>query len=112
MKSDGHGAIMIVSNADGGIDSVEDTVDAVSNTYTMGQEDYVTWKNLGAPETNLVDSGYLVENTIYADPFFQFFYCGGSRDHIYSCYKYQVAIGRDEYTRFDTDSTLVSALSF
>ena len=30
----------------------------------------------------------LLTNTSVNDPFFQFFYCGGSRDFIYTCYKY------------------------
>ena len=78
----------------------------------MLQEEYVTWKNNGTPTTNLADSGYLVENDDYGDTFFQFFYCGGSRDHIYTCYKYQAAIASDGYPRFDSDSTLVKAVSF
>ena len=81
MKSNADGVIMIASNTNGEISAVTPTSDAESNTYVMEQEQYVIWKNEGTPEQNLVETSYLIENTVYADTFFQFFYCGGSRDH-------------------------------
>ena len=95
MKSNAEGTIMIVSNTDGEISAVSSTADAVSNTYTMLQEEYVLWKNEGTPSTNLADTSYLIENDVYNDTFFQFFYCGGSRDHIYTCLLYTSPSPRD-----------------
>ena len=87
LKSSADGAIMIASNAVGEIDSVSSTSETESITYVLLEEDYESWKNEGRPSQNLADTSYLIENTVYANKFFEFFYCGGSRDHIYSCYK-------------------------
>ena len=57
----------------------------VSNTYFMKKADYTAW--LASP-VNLSTTAFGVQNTSTADPYFQFFYCGGSRDHTYTCYKY------------------------
>ena len=51
-----------------------------------------------------------VKNTSEADPFFNFFYCGGSRDHTYTCYKYMPVTGSDGQARFDTDSQNVQGI--
>ena len=53
-----------------------------------------------------------VTNTSENDPFFNFFYCGGSRDHEYTCYKYMPVTSADGNPRFDKDSTGVKALQF
>ena len=53
-----------------------------------------------------------MENTSEADPYFNFFYCGGSRDHTFTCYKFMPTTGADGVARFDTDSTGVAALKF
>ena len=112
MKSNADGTIMIASNSAGEVDSVSSTAEAESITYVLMQEEYVIWKNEGTPTQNLADTSYLVENNVYADTFFQFFYCGGSRDHIYTCYKFQPAVSVDGYPRFDSNSELVKAVSF
>ena len=41
-----------------------------------------------------------ISNNSENDTFFQFFYCGGSRDFLYTCYKYQPATGSDGNPRF------------
>ena len=51
-----------------------------------------------------------LSNTSINDPYFQFFYCGGSKDHTYTCYKYQRISSKDGEPRFDTDSTSVKYL--
>ena len=43
----------------------------------------------GLTVDNVTETPSLLSNTSVNDPFFQFFYCGGSRDFIYTCYKYQ-----------------------
>ena len=63
-------------------------------------------------QDNANDSIDEVENTSEADPYFNFFYCGGSRDHTFTCYKFMPATGADGLARFDTDSTGVLALKF
>ena len=47
-----------------------------------------------------------MQNTSEADPFFNFFYCGGSRDHKYTCYKYMPAVGTDGDARFEAGATV------
>ena len=53
-----------------------------------------------------------MENTSEADPYFNFFYCGGSRDHTFTCHKFMPTTGADGVARFDTDSSGVKALKF
>ena len=48
-----------------------------------------------------------VQNTSEADPFFNFFYCGGSRDHKYTCYKYMPAVGTDGDARFEAGASAI-----
>ena len=82
-----HGAIFISSDdAAGQIVAEEGKTDQiVSNTYVMKKAEYTAW--LASP-ANLSTTAFGVLNTSTADPYFQFFYCGGSRDHTYTCYKY------------------------
>ena len=93
-----------------------DTRDVVSNTYIFTKSQYSTWAT--TPETAADLSSVAstdideVENTSEADPYFNFFYCGGSRDHTFTCYKFMPATGADGLARFDTDSTDVLALKF
>ena len=93
-----------------------DTRDVVSNTYIFTKSQYSTWAT--TPETAADLSSVAstdideVENTSEADPYFNFFYCGGSRDHTFTCYKFMPATGADGLARFDTDSTGVLALKF
>ena len=81
-----HGAVFISSDAaDGSIAANSDTSQVTSNTYVMKKTEVEAWI---ASAVNLSSTSYAVPNTSIADPFFQFFYCGGSRDHNYTCYKY------------------------
>ena len=61
---------------------------ALSNTYVMTDDEYIAWFNSGTPDTNLYETTYLVENDVYNDPYFQFFYCGGTLEHNYACAKF------------------------
>ena len=102
LKHPTHGGFLINSDAaDGSIAATTSKSSVVSNTYVMKKADLNTW--IDSP-SNLVttDSSY-VANTSIADPYFQFFYCGGSRDHTYTCYKYQPVTGSDGDPRFDTN---------
>jgi len=105
------GAIMIESNTAGEIVANADTRTVASNTYTFTKANWTLWKgnkanlNAGAPAT-------AVQNTSEADPFFNYFYCGGSRDHTYTCYKYMPAVSSDGDPRFDKDSSGVKALGY
>ena len=56
-----------------------------SNTYKLKATDITAW--LTTPVA-LSGTAFGIPNTSIADPYFQFFYCGGSRDHTYTCYKY------------------------
>ena len=108
---------MIMSpNTDGEIVAVTDTRDVVSNTYVFTKAQYTTWSetptsaaDLSSVASTAVD---YVENTSEADPYFNFFYCGGSRDHTFTCYKFMPTTGANGVARFDTDSTGVAALKF
>ena len=103
-----HGAILIESRAAdaGQIQSNDDPTLVTSNTYAFTKDEWATVNtSTSVFETDFV-SNY-VGNTSQADPFFQFFYCGGSVDHNFNCYKYQRATGEDGNPRFDTDSTSV-----
>ena len=94
-----HGAIMIASDAaDGAIAANADTTQVTSNTYVMKKTEIEAWLT---NSLNLSSTSYAVPNTSIADPFFQFFYCGGSRDHNYTCYKYQPRSSTDGNPRFD-----------
>ena len=93
-----------------------DTRDVVSNTYIFTKSQYTDWASdpsaaadLSSVASTAIDE---VENTSEADPYFNFFYCGGSRDHTFTCYKFMPATGADGLARFDTDSTGVLALKF
>ena len=93
-----------------------DTRDVVSNTYIFTKSQYTAWAadpsaaaDLSSVASTAIDE---VENTSEADPYFNFFYCGGSRDHTFTCYKFMPATGADGLARFDTDSTDVLALKF
>ena len=93
-----------------------DTRDVVSNTYIFTKSQYTLWAadpsaaaDLSSVASTAIDE---VENTSEADPYFNFFYCGGSRDHTFTCYKFMPATGADGLARFDTDSTGVLALKF
>ena len=70
--------------ADGSIAATSAVSTVVSNTYKMKKEVITAW--LTTPVT--LSSTNAIPNTSVADPYFQFFYCGGSRDHTYTCYKY------------------------
>ena len=107
---------MIEANAEGEIESVSDTSTVVSNTYVFKKAEYTTWFNLAddartwlATSTTEVEA---VQNTSEADPFFNYFYCGGSRDFTYTCYKYMPAVGVDGNARFDPEATGVKALRY
>lgn len=94
-----HGAFMIGSDsADGSITAPSDTTQVTSNTYALKSSEISSW--IGNAVT-LSGTSFLVPNTSVADPYFQFFYCGGSRDHNYTCYKYQPKSGSDGNPRFD-----------
>ena len=54
----------------------------------MTDDEYIAWFNSGTPDTNLYETTYLVENDVYNDPYFQFFYCGGTLEHNYACAKF------------------------
>ena len=96
---------MIASNAEGEIQAEADTRTVASNTYIFTKSQYTAWKDGAA--TNLADvtDVTMVQNTSEADPFFNFFYCGGSRDHTYTCYKYMPAVGTDGDARFEAGSS-------
>ena len=102
-KHSSHGAIMIGANASGSISAVADTTTAESNTFTFTNSEYSTWK---AGSTDLAaysgDGFSAVNNDSEHDTFFQFFYCGGSRDFTFTCYKYQMASGEDSNPRFES----------
>ena len=53
-----------------------------------------------------------VLNTSEADPFFNFFSCGGSRDFKYTCYKYMPAVTASGVLRFDPETTGCFAMRF
>ena len=96
-----HGAFMLGSDtADGSITAPSDTTTVVSNTYAMKASEITAWIGTAVILSN---TSYLVPNTSVADPYFQFFYCGGSRDHNYTCYKYQPKSSSDGNPRFDPD---------
>ena len=67
-------------NSDGSIEALADTRDVVSNTYVFTKAQYTAWKgdftveDLSMVASDAVDE---VENTSEADPYFNFFYCGG-----------------------------------
>ena len=85
-------------SADGSITAPSDTTQVTSNTYALKSSEISSW--IGNA-TVLSGTSYLVPNTSVSDPYFQFFYCGGSRDHNYTCYKYQPKAGSDGNPRFD-----------
>ena len=99
---------MISANVSGEVAAVTDMTTAESITYAYLAADYTTWKASPAA----LASANLLLNTSINDPYFQFFYCGGSRDFIYTCYKYQPATSTDGLPRFDTDSTGVKAVYY
>lgn len=97
------GAYCIYANAAGEIVASNDHTTVESNTASFTAEKWGIWS--GATET-LSSSAYNVANTSINDPFFEFFYCGGSRANIYTCYKYQRSSSteKDGDPRFDTGS--------
>ena len=86
------GAIMIEAGSSGSIDAVVDTSTAESNTYTLTNAQLAAWKaettSATALSTKSSSEVTFRSNTSVNDPFFQIFYCGGSRDFVYTCYKY------------------------
>ena len=119
------GAIMIEANTSGSIDAVSDTSTAESITYTLTATQLADWKDEETSATALTDKSSsevtFRSNTSVNDPFFQIFYCGGSRDFVYTCYKYQtiysVAEGEGENMldgnpRFDPDQGSVEVLFY
>ena len=84
LKHKDHGAIMIGSTSTGEIVAPSDTSLVESNTYVFKNADYTTWK--ATPQNLPADKQ--IKNVSTAEVFFNFFYCGGSRDHDYTCYKY------------------------
>ena len=112
IKSSAKGALCIVANEDGAIDAVADTTTAESNTYALIEtewDDFVALSDANrilspnASATDTVDNEalYLVQNNSENDTFFQFFYCGGSRDFLYTCYKYMPATDTQGNPRFE-----------
>ena len=91
--------------------AVTPTTTVESNTYTFTNAEYTTWANNGSPTANL-SSTNLRANTSVNDPFFEFFYCGGSRDSQFTCYKYQPIAGTDGDPRFDTTTAGANAVLF
>ena len=93
LAHDYKGAIMIEAGTSGSIDAVSDTSTAESNTYTLTNDQLDAWIAEGTSATALSSksSSEVTKrtNTSVNDPFFQIFYCGGSRDFVYTCYKYQ-----------------------
>ena len=109
LESKDKGAYMISStNAAGEIPAVSDTSTAESNTYSMTAAQTTTY--VGAASNLDAAEATFRSNTSINDPFFQFFYCGGSRDHNYTCYKYQRVTSVDGEPRFDTSSSGVRYL--
>jgi len=109
--SGSNGAVMIASDSSTGeiVAAANDAATIVSNTYVMKKAEWDTWLT-----TFPIFSGttFGTANTSVNDPYFQFFYCGGSRDHIYTCYKYQPTDSSDGNPRFDTDSTGVKGVYY
>ena len=102
IASSNKGALCIVANDDGAIDAVSDTTTAESNTYALTESEWADFIALAdadrvlPPHADATDGTdnealYLVNNNSENDSFFQFFYCGGSRDFLYTCYKYMPA---------------------
>jgi len=60
----------------------------MTNTQLVAYEALDSAQSPTAELTDLTETPSLLSNTSVNDPFFQFFYCGGSRDFIYTCYKY------------------------
>ena len=100
IKHASKGAFCIHANS-ADIAASNDPTAVASNTASFTAEEWTTWS--GATAT-LEGGDYDVSNTSINDPFFEFFYCGGSRDRIYTCYKYQRSTGINGDPRFDTDS--------
>ena len=111
--SGSNGAVMIASDSATGeiVAAANDATTIVSNTYVLKKAEWDTW--VAGPEFPIFSTTtYGTPNTSINDPYFQFFYCGGSRDHIYTCYKYQPTAGSDGNPRFDTDSTGVKGVYY
>ena len=125
-----HGAYWILANKEGEIAAVADVSTAVSNTVTMTKAQYDIWngqykaatvdvkevirpkldgncsvKSADGKTTTTVACANVVSNTSIADPYFQFFYCGGSRDFKFTCYKYQQIVSENGSPRFDTKTS-------
>ena len=76
IKHKSKGAFCIHANqAD--IPASDDPTAVVSNTASFTDEEWTTWSGSAV---DLEGSAYDVSNTSINDPFFEFFYCGGSRD--------------------------------
>jgi 1,2-phenylacetyl-CoA epoxidase PaaB subunit len=92
--------------------AANDALTVVSNTYTMTKAQYSAWSvtSDNMATTAAANKATALANTSVNDPYFQFFYCGGSQDHIYTCYKFQPTSGTDGKPRFDTDSSGAKAL--
>lgn len=86
-----------------------------SNTYTQTKAQYTAWSAetaLKELSDSLTTEATAVLNTSEADPFFNFFSCGGSRDFKYTCYKYMPAVTASGVLRFDPDTTGCFAMRF
>ena len=103
---------MISSPAGGSVTAQSTTANVASITYALTKDEYDTWSASAStsPLYNGDETVYLTANTSINDPFFQIFYCGGSQDHNYTCYKYQPLVSSDGAPRFDTDTVGAKAL--
>ena len=99
------GFCVLDNNAKGEILASDDHVNGVvANTATFTKAEFEAW-DTGSREAVEASDATIINNNSVNDPFFQFFYCGGSRDHNFSCYKYQRSSSteKDGDPRFDTD---------
>ena len=96
------------------VSAASDAKTVVSNTYSMTAAQYTAWALTTdtLPVAAAANKMTHLTNTSINDPYFQFFYCGGSRDHIYNCYKLQPSSSTDGNPRFDKDSSGVKALYY
>lgn len=108
-----HGAIMIsggIGSTLGAITATTDSSTVESNTVVVNKAAYAAWS--ASPAVLTSSSSGALANTSVADPFFQFFYCGGSRDYNYTCYKYQPIVSADGLPRFDKDTKDAKAIFY